>query len=48
MRLYNDVIQESQLVYGDHAEHLNINSTHTAHGECSFGGVDGEVVSVNV
>ena len=26
MRLYNDVIQESQLVYGDHTEHLNINS----------------------
>ena len=26
MRLYNDVIQESQLVYGDHAEYLNINS----------------------
>ena len=25
MRLYNDVIQESQLVYGDHTQHLNIN-----------------------
>ena len=25
MRLYHDVIQESQLVYGDHTEHLNIN-----------------------
>ena len=25
MRLYNDVIQESQLVYGDHTEHSNIN-----------------------
>ena len=24
-RLYNDVIQESHLVYGDHAEYLNIN-----------------------
>ena len=26
MRLYNDVIQESQLVHGDHTEHLNNNS----------------------
>ena len=25
MRLYNDVIQESHLVYGDHTEPLNIN-----------------------
>ena len=25
MRLYNDVIQESQLGYRDHTEHLNIN-----------------------
>ena len=25
MRLHNDVIQESQLVYRDHTEHLNIN-----------------------
>ena len=26
MRLYNDVIQESHLVYGDHTEHLNVNN----------------------
>ena len=26
MKLYNDVLQESQLVYGDHTEHLNINN----------------------
>ena len=26
MRLYNDVILESQLVYGDYTEHLNVNS----------------------
>ena len=27
MRLYNDVIQESHLIYGDHTEHLNINKS---------------------
>ena len=29
MRLYNDVIQETQLVYGHHTEHLKINSQPT-------------------
>ena len=28
MRLYNDVIQESHLVYRDHTEHSNINTHH--------------------
>ena len=30
MRLYNDVMQESQLVYVDHTEHLN----NTFHSNC--------------
>ena len=28
MRLYNDAIQESQLVYGDHTDHLSISSVY--------------------
>ena len=33
MRLYNDVTQESQSVYGHHTEHLNINDPYLRRGE---------------
>ena len=37
MRLYNDVIQESQLVYGSHTKHLNINTLYLNIGNRSVG-----------
>ena len=38
IRLYNDVLQESQLVYGDHTEQLNINTLDPPHW-CAGAGV---------